>query len=90
MNANENKIQVIENFGDVRKFLLETAMSLRNGDMPVSTGLAIAANVKVMNDTIQVEINAAKLALATKGSMHEFGKVVRLGKQTIACDGLIS
>lgn len=88
MNA-KTKIQKIENFGDVRQFLLETALQLRDGDMPVSTGLAIAANIKVMNDSIQTEINAAKLAIATKGTTHEFGSVVRLGKQVIASDGLI-
>jgi hypothetical protein len=91
MNAlkKQNKIQKIENFGDVRQFLLETAISLRDGEMPVSTGMAIAANIKVMNDNIQSEINAAKLAITTQGTTHEFGRVVKLGRQLISDDNVI-
>jgi hypothetical protein len=51
--------------------------------MPAATGMAIAANMKVLNDSIQVEINAAKLSLQTEGRAHEFGKIVQMGQRLI-------
>lgn len=69
----------LRTFGDARRIIIETILALRKGDMPASTGMAIAANMKVLNDNVQVEINAAKMALATEGKAHEFGKVTRMG-----------
>ena len=74
----------IANFGDARRMILDTIMELRRGDMPASTGMAIAANMKVLNDSIQVEINAAKLSMQTEGRAHEFGKIVQMGQRLIA------
>jgi hypothetical protein len=48
--------------------------------------MAIAANMKVLNDNIQVEINAAKLALQTEDRAHSFGRVARMGQQLIGND----
>ena len=76
-------INKIATTGDARRMILDTIMELRRGDMPASTGMAIAANMKVLNDSIQVEINAAKLSLATEGRAHEFGKIVQMGQRLI-------
>lgn len=70
-------------FGDTRRLIIETIMKLRSGEMPAATGMAIAANMKVLNDSVQVEINAAKLSLATEGRAHEFGKIVGMGQRLI-------
>lgn len=67
--------------------ILDTIVQLRHGDMDVSRGMAIAANMKVLNDNIQVEINAAKLALQTEGRAHSFGRVVGMGQRLIGNDG---
>lgn len=69
--------------GDARRIILETIMALRTGDMPAATGMAIAANMKVLNDSVQVEINAAKLAIATEGKAHSFGRVVGMGQRLL-------
>jgi hypothetical protein len=69
--------------GDARRMILDTIVELRRGDMPAATGMAIAANMKVLNDSIQVEINAAKLSLQTEGRAHEFGKIVQMGQRLI-------
>jgi hypothetical protein len=74
-------------FGDVRRMVIETVMELRNGSMDVSRGMAIAANIKVLNDNVQVEINAAKMALATDGRAHQFGRIVGMGQRLIGHDG---
>jgi predicted outer membrane protein len=70
--------------GDARRLILDTIAALKNNQMPAAVGLAIAANMKVLNDSIQTEINAAKLAIQTSGTAHEFGKVVALGQRLIA------
>lgn len=70
-------------FGDCRRLILDTIQALKSGDMDVSRGMAIAANMKVLNDSVQVEINAAKMALATEGKAHQFGRVVGMGQRMI-------
>jgi hypothetical protein len=69
--------------GDARRMILDTIVELRRGDMPAATGMAIAANMKVLNDSIQVEINAAKLSLQTEGRAHAFGNIVQMGQRLI-------
>lgn len=75
--------QEIKSFGDVRSLILETIVALRNEEIDVSRGMAIAAHFKVLNDNIQVEINAAKLSLQAEGSAHDFGRIVRMGQRMI-------
>ena len=70
-------------FGDARRIIIDTIIQLRSGEMPASTGMAIAANMKVLNDSVQTEINAAKMALATEGKAHNFGRVVGMGQRLI-------
>ena len=70
-------------FGDARRIIIETIMHLRSGEMNAATGMAIAANMKVLNDSVQTEINATKLALATEGRTHNFCKVVSMGQRYI-------
>lgn len=69
--------------GDARAMILQTIMDLRNGTRPTDRGLAIAANMKVLNDSMTAEINAAKLAYTTRNEAHNFGKVVEMGRRTI-------
>jgi len=73
-------------FGDVRRMIIDTIVQLRHGDMDASRGMAIAANMKVLNDNVQTEINAAKLALQTEGRAHNFGRVVGMGQRLIGND----
>lgn len=82
MNINQ-----LATFGDVRRMILETIVDLKEGNMDVSRGMAIAANMKVLNDSVQTEINAAKMALATEGKAHNFGRVVGMGQRLIGNDG---
>jgi hypothetical protein len=81
MDANQ-----LMTFGDARRIIIDTIMQLRNGTMNATTGMAIAANMKVLNDNVQTEINAAKLALATEGRAHNFGQVVSMGQRLIGND----
>ena len=81
MQANQ-----LATFGDARRMILDTIVELRNGSMDVGRGMAIAANMKVLNDSLQVEINAAKMAMATEGHAHNFGRVVGLGQRLLGND----
>lgn len=81
MDANQ-----LMTFGDARRIIIDTIAQLRNGTMNATTGMAIAANMKVLNDNVQTEINAAKLALATEGRAHNFGRVVNMGQRLIGND----
>ena len=78
MDANQ-----LMTFGDARRIIIDTIVQIRNGSMSASTGMAIAANMKVLNDNVQTEINAAKLSLMTEGKAHSFGRVVGMGQRLI-------
>jgi hypothetical protein len=76
------------NAGDARRLILETILDLRNGKLPATTGMAIAANMKVLNDSIQTEINAAKIQMLAKERGHDFGRIVPMGQRLIAGSNL--
>lgn len=69
--------------GDARRLILETMAALKSGGMDASTGLAIAANMKVLNDSIMAEVNAAKMSITAKKEGHDFGKLVEMGRKQI-------
>lgn len=79
-----NVVKKPETFGDVRDLILQTIVELKSGEMDISRGMAIAANIKVLNDNINAEIAAAKLSLVTEGRAHQFGEVVRMGRRMIS------
>ena len=78
MDANQ-----LMTFGDARRIIIDTIVQLRGGTMTASTGMAIAANMKVLNENVQTEINATKLALLTEGRAHSFGRIVGMGQRLI-------
>ncbi len=81
MNINQ-----IATFGDARRMILDTIVALKNNEMDIGRGMAIAANMKVLNDSIQVEINAAKMVLLATEKGHDFGRMVGMGQKMIAND----
>lgn len=79
----EKEITEIRTFGDTRRLILQTIMQIRDGGLDVSQGMAIAANLRELNNNIQCEINAAKLQLVAEERGHDFGKIVAMGRQVI-------
>lgn len=69
--------------GDARRMILQTIVELRNNTMDVNRGMAIAANMKVLNDSIFAEVAAAKMAFMVKSEAHNFGNVVQMGQRVI-------
>ena len=80
------EINQLATFGDQRRMILDTIMELRSGAMDVGRGMAIAANMKVLNDSVQVEINAAKMAMVANKEGHNFGRIVDMGRRLIGND----
>lgn len=76
----------VRSFGDARRLILQTIMQIRDGGLDVSQGMAIAANMKVLNDNIQCEINAAKLCLLAEERGKNFGRLVPMGTRLIGHD----
>lgn len=81
------EINQLATFGDQRRMILDTIMELRSGLMAVDRGMAIAANMKVLNDSVQVEINAAKMSMAARQAGHDFGTIVNMGRKLLGNDG---
>ena len=76
-------IKTIDTFGDARRLILETMVQLRDGQIPISTGEAMAKCMKVLNENLQCEINAAKLTLLAESNGHDFGRLVIMGTRII-------
>lgn len=81
------EINQLATFGDQRRLILDTIQALKNGEMDTGRGMAIAANMKVLNDSVQVEINAAKMSMAARAAGHDFGSIVNMGRKLIGNDG---
>lgn len=79
----QNEVTEVRTFGDARMLILQTIMQIRDGGLDVSQGMAIAANMKVLNDNIQCEINAAKVCLLAEERGHNFGRIVGMGQKLI-------
>ena len=82
MDANQ-----IMTFGDTRRIIIDTVLQVRNGTMSASQGAAVAGLMDALVKNVQVEINAAKMALATEGKAHNFGRIVGMGQRLIGNDG---
>jgi hypothetical protein len=78
-----SEITEVKTFGDARQLILQTIMQIRDGGLDVQQGMAIAANMKVLNDNIQCEINAAKLCMLAEERGKDFGKVMGMGRKMI-------
>lgn len=79
----QQKITKLDNFGEIRQFILQTVIDVRNKAISQGEAQTIFMGMKVLNDNISAEVNVAKLAIQTQNSAHKFGRVVRLGKQTV-------
>lgn len=73
----------IATFGDARRVIVETIVKLRDNEISVQKGMAIAANMKVLNDNIHAEIKAAKMSLEAERNGKDFGHLLRLGQRPI-------
>ena len=76
-------ITEVKTFGDARQLILQTIMGIRDGGLDVNQAMAIAANMKVLNDNIQCEINAAKVTMLAEERGHNFGRIVHMGSKII-------
>lgn len=78
--------EVIRTSGDVRRLLAQSMSEIRSGDMPVAQGMAIAALSKELTASLQVEVNVARVRMATLDAGKTMGEVSHLGKLLIGDD----
>jgi hypothetical protein len=76
----------LRTFGDVRSLIIQSIVDIRSGAMATDRALATAAHFKVLNDNIQAEVAAAKVAILAREKGHDFGRVVQMGQQLIGHD----
>lgn len=69
--------------GESRALILQSIEGIINGTISNEQGKAIAANMSVLNTSMQTEINHAKVAILAKEKGIDFGKVVRFGSLII-------
>lgn len=70
-------------FGDLRREIINDINAVRRGELSIPKATAMGQLYRELNSNIQVEINAAKMALATEGKAHTFGRVVGMGRRLI-------
>lgn len=75
-----------KSFAQVRGDIIEIIDEIRAKKVTAGDALAIFAGYRELHNSVQVEINAAKMALATEGKAHSFGKIVKMGKRIINGD----
>lgn len=75
--------EVIRTSGDVRRLLAQTMTEIKNGNLEVNKGLAIASLAKELTASLQVEVNVAKVRVAMLTSGHNIGQITHLGKMII-------
>jgi hypothetical protein len=59
-----------------------------SGKVSIEQGNAVSNAIKVVNGSITNEINAAKVALAARGAMHNFGRIVKMGSMALDEEGV--
>lgn len=78
-----SEIKEVRTFGDARQLILQTIVGIKDGSIGANQAMAIAANMKVLNDNIQCEINSAKVTLLAEERGHNFGRIVGMGRKSI-------
>jgi len=71
---NNDLIQKVSTSGDMRQFIIEVMMGVRDGKFTATDAQAMIAGMKEINASMQVEINAAKLSLQADQAGHKLGK----------------
>lgn len=85
MAANE----VLKTSGDIRRFIAQTMVEVKSGELSVDKGQTIAQLAKELTSSMQAEVNAAKVKLAMEQAGKNLGKITHMGKMVIDDAGSI-
>jgi len=78
--------EIIRTSGDIRRFIAQTMVDIRTGDLSVDKGQCIAQLAKEITASIQAEVNVAKVRAAMLASGKNMGEVTHMGKMVIEDD----
>ncbi len=81
--------EVIRTSGDVRRTLAQTMVDIRDGELSVDKGMAIAALAKEITASIQTEVNVAKVKATMLNEGRNMGNLTHLGKLVIEDAGTV-
>ena len=70
-------------FAQLRADIIADIEAVRLKRMDAGTASVIFQGYKELTSTINAEIAAAKLCMATEGKAYSFGKVVKLGQRVV-------
>lgn len=75
--------EVITTSGDIRRLLAQTMVEVKNGSLPVDRGLAVSALARELTQSLQTEVNVAKVRVAMLKTGNNIGKLTELGRMVI-------
>jgi len=83
-DINKNLIQKVQTSGEMRQFIIEVMMGVRDGRITACDAQAMISGMKEINSSMQVEINAAKIWMQASKEGYSLGKSMKkIGKSTI-------
>jgi len=81
--------EVIRTTGDIRRFIAQTMVDIRSGDLPVDKGQCIAQLAKEITSSMQAEVNVAKVRVSMLATGKNMGDVTQMGKMIIEDEGSV-
>ena len=75
--------EIVTTSGDIRRLLADTMVEIKNGTLPVERGLAVATLSKSITDSMQAEVNVAKVRIAMLAAGKNMGEITTMGRLII-------
>lgn len=89
MQQTNGLTEIIRTSGDIRRLLAQTMVGVGNGSMAVDRGLALAALSKAITESMQTEVNIAKVRVAMLQGGHKLAELTELGRLVIEDQGSV-
>lgn len=81
--------EVIRTSGDIRRFIAQTMVDIRSGDLSTDKGACIAQLAKEITASMQAEVNVAKVRMGMLSVGKNMGEVTQMGKLVIEDEGTV-
>ena len=80
--------EIIRTSGDLRRFVGDTMMAVRNGECDTGKGQTIAALAKELTANMQVEVNVARVKMQLQKEGAGVQQISHMGKLLIGDDSV--
>lgn len=75
--------EVIRTSGDIRRFIAQTMVDIRAGNLSVEKGACIAQLAKEITSSMQAEVNVAKVRVSMLAVGKNMGEITNMGRLVI-------